>query len=292
MYIPHPCYDSEAHYKIGRIHLPVAPFCNIQCNYCMRQINTGENRPGVTSAVLSPQHALKRLKTALVVDPRIQVAAIAGPGDPLANEATLETFALIKEKVKPTLPNLKFCLSTNGLALLDRLPALKKVGVKYLTVTTNAASPEIARQIYAHVRWKKRVYHGLQAANLLLERQIEGIYQACQMGFRVKVNTVLIPEINAEHLVEIAQTVKTAGAYIMNIMPLIPLGKFAHLRPPTATELRKARVRCAPIINQWYLCKQCRADAVGVPGEETGWQVQQEACPDTYTVAPCTACSH
>ena len=36
----HPCYSAEAHTKYARMHLPVAPACNIQCNYCNRwQIN-------------------------------------------------------------------------------------------------------------------------------------------------------------------------------------------------------------------------------------------------------------
>jgi len=291
MYIPHPCYDSVAHFKIGRIHLPVAPFCNIQCNYCVRRVNTSENRPGVTDTVLTPQRALKTLKAALAFEPRIRIVAIAGPGDPLANEATIETFALVKERIKPAFPDLDFCFSTNGLALLDSLPELKKVGIKYLTVTTNAVSPEIAQQIYAHVRWKKQVYHGLEAAQILLERQLEGIYQAAHAGFTVKVNSVLIPGINGGHLVEVAEKVKSAGAYIMNIMPLIPLGKFAGLHPPTPAELKEARAKCAPIIKQWYLCKQCRADAVGVPGEEAGSWTQQEASPYTYTT-PCRLCGH
>ncbi len=121
---------------------------------------------------------------------------------------------------------------------------------------------------------------------------LEGIHQASQEGFIIKVNTVFMPEVNGEHLVEIAETIKAAGAYIMNIMPLIPLGKFAHLRPPTVAELQQSRAMCAPIIKQWYLCKQCRADAVGVPGEEMGRLVQQEACPDRYSAIHCSICSH
>lgn len=277
MYIPHPCYDPEAHYKIGRIHLPVAPFCNIQCNYCVRQIKSREDRPGVTDSVITPKRALKRLKAALTFEPRIQIAAIAGPGDPLANDATFETFSLIKQE----LPQLHFCLSTNGLLLVEKLSALKKAGVKYITVTVNAVSPEIAQQIYAHVTWKKRVYKGLKAAQILLERQLEGIYQAARLGFTIKVNSVFIPNINGHHLVEVAKEVKTAGAHIMNIMPLIPVGNFSQLQPPTVEELKKTRAQCASIIKQWYLCKQCRADAVGVPGEEECSQLQLSACPQS-----------
>ncbi|MGE5894530.1 MAG: nitrogenase cofactor biosynthesis protein NifB, partial [bacterium] len=49
----HPCFSKEAHFKFGRIHLPVAPACNIQCRYCIRKFDcANESRPGVTSTVL------------------------------------------------------------------------------------------------------------------------------------------------------------------------------------------------------------------------------------------------
>jgi nitrogen fixation protein NifB len=86
-------------------------------------INSIENRPGVTKAVIGPKKAISRLKWALAFEPRIQIAAIAGPGDPLANEVTFETFALVKQHF----PGLKKCLSTNGLALIDKLPLLEQI---------------------------------------------------------------------------------------------------------------------------------------------------------------------
>ncbi len=43
----HPCYSKEAH-QYARMHLPVAPACNIQCNYCNRKYDcSNESRPGV-----------------------------------------------------------------------------------------------------------------------------------------------------------------------------------------------------------------------------------------------------
>ena len=52
----HPCFASGC--KSGRIHLPVAPICNIQCNYCKREFDClNESRPGVTSRIMSPEEA-------------------------------------------------------------------------------------------------------------------------------------------------------------------------------------------------------------------------------------------
>lgn len=33
----HPCYSEEAHHYFARMHVAVAPACNIQCNYCNRK---------------------------------------------------------------------------------------------------------------------------------------------------------------------------------------------------------------------------------------------------------------
>ena len=49
----HPCFNEKMHDKVGRVHLPIAPRCNIQCNFCTREINKCEQRPGVSSRVMT-----------------------------------------------------------------------------------------------------------------------------------------------------------------------------------------------------------------------------------------------
>ena len=33
----HPCYSEDAHHHFARMHVAVAPACNIQCHYCNRK---------------------------------------------------------------------------------------------------------------------------------------------------------------------------------------------------------------------------------------------------------------
>ncbi|MCG8618018.1 MAG: hypothetical protein MI802_17530 [Desulfobacterales bacterium] len=78
----HPCFFAKDKATYGRIHLPVASSCNIRCAYCRRDHDcANENRPGVTTAVVSPEAALDCLGRALREQPHISVAGIAGPGD-------------------------------------------------------------------------------------------------------------------------------------------------------------------------------------------------------------------
>src|SRR5512147_3013620 len=94
----HPCFNKDAHKKFGRIHLPVAPRCNLQCNFCNRKFDCmNESRPGVTSAVLPPSQAVPYLEEVKAKHENIAVVGIAGPGDPFANPIeTMETLVGIR----------------------------------------------------------------------------------------------------------------------------------------------------------------------------------------------------
>ncbi|OEU43496.1 nitrogenase cofactor biosynthesis protein NifB [Methanosarcina sp. Ant1] len=261
----HPCYDKKAQHKFGRIHLAVAPKCNIQCNFCVREFDcVNESRPGVTSKVLTPQEALEKTEQIRADYPFIKVVGIAGPGDPLANDATFETFELIKNEF----PELTLCMSTNGLLLPEKLQDLLRVGVSTLTVTVNAIDPEIQAKIVNHIVYHGKVYRGVEAAEIQIKNQLEGIKAAIDAGLVVKVNTVLIPGINDKHVVEIARKLNELGVYIMNVMPLINQGAFADIEPPTAEERKTVQEACEPYVMQMRHCRQCRADAYGLLSQD------------------------
>ena len=82
----HPCYSEEAHHHYARMHVAVAPACNIQCNYCNRKYDcSNESRPGVVREKLTPEQAAKKVISVASTIPQMTVLGIAGPGDPLAN---------------------------------------------------------------------------------------------------------------------------------------------------------------------------------------------------------------
>ncbi len=261
----HPCFDAAAHERVGRVHLPVAPRCNIQCNFCQRRICatvTGQH-PGWARRLLTVQEAVDLADSVAAARPSLDfVVGVAGPGDPLANE---ETFSALKE-IHRRHPEIVKCLSTNGLLLADRLPELLDVGVSALTVTINAASSEVAALIYSWVRYDGKTYRGQDGADLLLRRQEEGVRAALRAGLSVKVNSVLVPGVNDDHLATLAMRLARLGVGLMNIMPLIPAGKMQDRRSPTCNELTSARDTCDVFVPQFRRCEQCRADTVCLPG--------------------------
>ncbi|MBS7655891.1 radical SAM protein [Candidatus Bathyarchaeota archaeon] len=258
----HPCFNSSAHFKFSRMHLPVAAKCNIQCNYCNpKKLNKCEFKPGYAEKLLTPLEAFKKVEDAIKVYPTLKVVGIAGPGDPLANKETFETFKLINE----SFPWLTKCLSTNGLLLPDKISKLVKLNIKTVTITINTINPNIGSKIYSWINYNNKIYTGIEGSLILIKNQLDGIELASKNDLKVKVNSVLIPGINDLELVNIAKEASIRGAFLMNIIPLIPSYKFKNFRPPTCKELNEARKECEAYLPQFRLCQQCRADGVYEP---------------------------
>ncbi len=265
----HPCFGGQKN-NAGRIHLPVSPGCNIGCRFCDRVINTEEDRPGVTSVVLEPSDTVEVIREALDACPDIKVAGIAGPGDTLATDKAIETFKLVKEHY----PDLIKCMSTNGLLLYEKADEIIDVGIDSLTVTVNAVDPEIEARLNKFIIYHGKRYEGVEAAKILIENQLKGIEKIAKAGITIKINTVLVPEINGHHIEEIAKTVAGLGAKIYNIIPLIPQYELKDMKAPTCPEIDEARTRAGKYIDVFRHCQHCRADAVGVPGKsEFGDQI-------------------
>ncbi|MBK1640396.1 nitrogenase cofactor biosynthesis protein NifB [Chromatium okenii] len=270
----HPCFSEDAHHHYARMHVAVAPACNIQCHYCNRKYDcSNESRPGVVSEVLTPDQAVKKTLAVAAAIPQMTVLGIAGPGDPLANPArTFATFRQLTAKA----PDIKLCVSTNGLALPEVIDELCQHNIEHVTITINCVDPDIGAQIYPWIFWNHRRIKGRKAAEILIAQQQKGLELLVARGILVKVNSVLIPGINDEHLKEVSRIVKAKGAFLHNVMPLISEpehGTFYGLtgqRGPTSAELQTLQDACAGDMRMMRHCRQCRADAVGMLGEDRG----------------------
>ncbi len=262
----HPCFNCGAH-QYARIHLPIAPKCNISCNYCVRKYDCpNESRPGVTTGVLQPEEALARYLEAKKRLPNLTVVGIAGPGDALANFAeTMETLTSIRAHD----PEVTFCLSTNGLMLPRYADQLMEVGVTHVTVTMNTVDPRIGARIYRYIDYMGERYTGEAAAAILLANQMAGIKRLTDRGIICKVNIVVLKGINDDHIAEVVKKVKELGVTMTNIMPMISVegSAFEQLPLSSQQEIAVIRKQCGSILKQMYHCRQCRADAAGTLGE-------------------------
>ena len=265
----HPCFNPDVKGKYGRVHLPVAPKCNIQCGYCNRKYDcVNESRPGVTSNVLSPGQAAYYVEQLMEMKKPISVVGIAGPGDPFANpEETMETLRLIRKQN----PEMILCVSTNGMNVEPYVAEMAELGVSHITITMNAIDPEIGKNVYAWVRDGKRPARGIEAAELLFKRQLQAIKTIKSHGITLKINTILIPGVNEDHIGDVAEFVKAEGADLHNIIPLVPVEgtMFEDCEEPTPAMIHAARETAGAHLPQMTHCQRCRADACGLLCEGT-----------------------
>ena len=84
----------------------------------------------------------------------------------------------------------------------------------------------------------------------------------------VKVNFVYIPGINDHETLDLAVKARELGATMMNILPVIPVGMFKDIEPPSEATIEMVRNQAELILSQARHCKLCRADAAGVVGKD------------------------
>lgn len=274
----HPCFTSGP-CVYARIHLPVAPKCNIQCNYCVRKFDCfNESRPGVTSKILSADEALGRYVKVKKHLKNLKVVGIAGPGDALANfEETERTLKLIRAFD----PEVTFCLSTNGLMLPYYAKKLIDLGVTHFTVTLNAVNVDIGAKIYKFINYFGEKYTGREAATILLANQLAGLHLLQKYHAVTKVNCVALKGINEDHIPQVVKMMKTFGVYMTNIMPHIPIkgSAFQDLPRWKGIEITELRNECEVDMRQMRNCRQCRADAVGTLNNDLSLSDLFNGCP-------------
>jgi nitrogen fixation protein NifB len=240
----------------------------MQCNYCNRKYScVNESRPGVTCAILTPKQSVEYLRKYTEKVANLSVVGIAGPGDPFAcAPETLQTLRMVKAQF----PELLLCVASNGLNLFPYVDELADLGLSHVTVTVNAVDPSIGAMFYEWMMIDEERHEGLEAATILWERQKKSIQALAAKGVIVKINTIYVPGVNDTHIEQVAQTVASLGATILNIMPLLPTANtpFATIVEPAKKDVQQLRALAARYLPQMTHCSRCRADAVGLIGEE------------------------
>jgi nitrogen fixation protein NifB len=213
---------------------------------------------------MTPEEAVSRTITEVEERSNLRIAAISGPGEPLANEETYITL----QGIKKAIPALHFCISTNGILLADHVSRLLELNVETVSVSISTVNPRSAGSIYQWAIIDGKFLKGDEMGRKLIEKQLEGIRLANRAGIRVKANTVLVPSINADDIDELANSLAEVGTVLHNIVPLFPTADMKEFSAPTPSELAKARQVGSRHIAQFSHCQQCRSDVVGVPGDD------------------------
>jgi len=175
--------------KIDYIRVSVTSRCNFRCLYCMP--NTPfEWEP--KENVLSYEEMFEFLR--LAIDEGIKKIRITG-GEPLLRK-DLDKFINMLYSYKPSLD---LALTTNGYYLKEQALKLKKAGLKRVNISLDSLKPEIANKIA-----QKDVFY----------KVIEGIEEAIKVGFKVKLNSVIMKDINDNEILDLLEFAKNKNITI------------------------------------------------------------------------------
>lgn len=259
----HPCFSAAHDY--ARLHLPIAPHCNIKCNYCNRKFDcANESRPGVTSKLMHPDEICEYVQK-IQTKYNLSTIGIAGPGDPMANWKTVSQSCRL---IHDNFPSLNLCLSTNGLELDEHIEELYSLGVRFVTITMNAVDMEVSNKIYEYITIQDQLCSGKDACSYLFEKQLKALRHLKETDIYVKINTVAMKGINESQIQPIAKLAREYDCHVMNIIPLLPVAQtpFEHLAPHSGDELAKLRSSASSYVDIMTHCQRCRSDAVGYIG--------------------------
>ena len=168
---------------IDYIRVSVTSRCNFRCLYCMP--NTPfEWEPHEN--ILSYEEMFEFLK--LAIDEGVKKIRITG-GEPLLRK-DLDVFIKMLHDYKPSLD---LALTTNGYYLKEYAKILKNAGLKRVNMSIDSLKPEIAAKI---------------AQKDVLNKVLEGLDEALKVGLKVKLNTVVMKEINDNEIINLLEFAK------------------------------------------------------------------------------------
>ncbi|WP_036729544.1 GTP 3',8-cyclase MoaA [Peptoniphilus mikwangii] len=167
--------------EISYFRISLTPVCNFRCIYCMPYNQSFDK------VDLIPMEQIEQI---------IKVSAQNGikkirftGGEPLLREGLLPLCHKISNKIGID----EICLTTNGSFLKDMAKDLKKVNVKRINLSLDTLDSKKFSDI---TRGGK------------LKSTLEGLDEALKLGFKVKINTVLMGGINVDEISNLVELTK------------------------------------------------------------------------------------
>lgn len=256
----HPCFNNyDFHSAV--IHLPVAGEVNVfYRENLFPDSSVMDACTGDFNLLLTPDEALERFIEVRRSLPNLSVAAIAGPGEALADFDAIKNVFL---RVRRLHPEMILCLSTNGLMLPVYATHLVSLGVNSITVNVNTLHPETGAKIYDHITYMGHQYEGTEGANILLQNQMAGISYLASLGIALRINIQVIKGINEHEVRDIIHFAKDCGCKYTNVMPLSAFGSRENgLEAFHSDRLSEERREYEEIMPQSYFCKLCHPASV------------------------------
>jgi len=212
--------ESQLVDRYGRVHtslrVSVTDACNIRCRYCMPE----------SVASFLPQ---SRLLSFPSIQRTVNVLSQAGinkvrltGGEPLMRPQLWELVALLAQ-----IDGLKqIALTTNGMLLAGQLDRLVRAGLTHINLSLDTLREPAFRQISRRDG---------------LDRVLEGIQAACESPLKVRINALLLRDINLDDCLPLIHYARKLGVVIrfIEFMPLDANRTWSQSQVVTGSEIRR-----------------------------------------------------
>lgn len=187
---------------ITYLRLSVTDRCNLRCAYCMPERMTFQPRRDLLSL-----DELMRLADAFI-DRGVTRIRLTG-GEPLVRQDTVQLVSALGRRLGRGLQELT--LTTNGMRLAAHAEAIRAAGVERVNISLDT----LDRAIFARV-----------TRSDTLPQVLAGIAAARNAGLHVKLNTVVLKEVNEAQLADLIGWAHGEG-HDVSLIEVMPLGDVA-----------------------------------------------------------------
>ncbi|MBX5453266.1 MAG: GTP 3',8-cyclase MoaA [Acidobacteriia bacterium] len=200
------------------LRISVTDRCDLRCVYCM-----AEDMVFLPKAEVLSLEELERIASAFIAL-GVRKLRLTG-GEPLVRRNVMSLFRALGRHIGHGLDELT--LTTNGTQLARFAGELAAAGVRRVNVSLDTLSPE---KFAAITRWGK------------IEKTLEGIFAAKAAGLAIKINTVVLKDINED---EIDSLIAFCGehGFDLCLIETMPMGEISEDRTAQYVPLSLVRAR-------------------------------------------------
>jgi cyclic pyranopterin phosphate synthase len=214
--------NPESHLidRFGRVHtslrVSVTDACNIRCQYCMPESVAGFLPQNKLLAFTSIERVVKVLTQA-----GINKVRLTG-GEPLMRSRLWE----LVERLAQIQGLKQIALTTNGMLLADQLDRLVHAGLTHINLSLDTLREPAFRQISRRDG---------------LDRVLEGIQAAVESPLKVRINALLLRDINLDDCLPLIHYARKLGVVIrfIEFMPLDANRAWSQSQVVTGAEIRQ-----------------------------------------------------
>ena len=183
--------------EIDYLRISLTESCNLRCIYCMPE----GVAPKVCGETLTKENIFDIVEVA--VELNIKKTRLTG-GEPLLRQDIVEIVQGIKDRGIE-----KIYITTNGILLSEKIEKLKKAGLKGVNISLDTLDREQFNYI---------------TRGGDLERVLQGIEKALNLNLEVKINSVIMKDINENAIEELAKLTLNSQLDV-RFIELMPIGQ-------------------------------------------------------------------